>query len=336
MKEALFFKRLNNKKVFCFLCNHFCTIKDGERGFCGVRENKDGVLYTLVYGRPVAEHIDPIEKKPLFHFQPGSFSLSMATAGCNFRCLHCQNADISQPSPAEVACARYAKPGEIVNLALKSGAKSISYTYTEPTIFFEYALDIAKLAREKSLKNIFVTNGYMSKEALEIIRPYLDAANVDLKSFSEDFYKKICSGEIKPVLENLKLMKKYGIWVEVTTLIIPTLNDDEKNLTKIADFIYKELGGDVPWHVSAFYPTYKLVDLPPTGTELLYRGIDIGRKRGLRYVYSGNISGNKNENTCCFNCHKLLVERHGYRIVKNIIKDSKCPDCGAEIAGVWS
>jgi pyruvate formate lyase activating enzyme len=336
LKEALFYRKLKENKVCCFLCHQFCTIGEGKRGFCGVRENRRGVLYSLVYGKPVAQHIDPIEKKPLYHFYPGSSSFSIATVGCNFRCLHCQNADISQPDKSEVDLGGYVAPEQVVKLALKSGVDSISYTYTEPTIFFEYALDIAKLAKKEGLKNIFVTNGYMSEEALKAMEGNIDAANVDLKSFSDEFYKKICSASVKPVLENLKLMKKYGIWIEVTTLIIPSLNDSQENLAKIADFIYEELGKDVPWHISAFYPTHKLTDLPPTAIELLYRGIDIGYKNGLHYVYTGNVPGDSHENTYCFNCRRLLIERCGYKIVKNTTRDNKCPHCGTELAGFLS
>jgi pyruvate formate lyase activating enzyme len=335
MKEALFYKKLEGKKVSCFLCRHFCTINEGKRGFCGVRENRKGVLYSLVYGRPVAQNVDPIEKKPLFHFYPGSTAFSIATVGCNFKCLHCQNADISQPLKEEVGAGNYVDAKQIVDSALSFGCKSISYTYTEPTIFFEYALDVAKIAKEKGLKNNFVTNGYMSEDALKAISPYLDGANVDLKSFSEDFYKKVCSARLEPVLENLKLMIEYGIWVEVTTLIIPTLNDSEENLEKIADFIYEELGMDVPWHVSAFYPAYKLTDLAPTSVKILHRAVEIGLKKGLRHIYTGNVAGNDYENTTCFNCHKLLIKRVGYNVVENVIKENKCPHCNTEIAGCW-
>lgn len=335
MKEALFYKKLEDKKVSCFLCRQFCIISDGKRGLCGVRENSDGVLYALIYGKAIAQNVDPIEKKPFFHFQPGSSSFSISTVGCNFKCLNCQNADISQPHKNEVGKGNYVEPKTIVELALEYKCRSISYTYTEPTVFFEYAFDIAKLAKEKGLKNNFVTNGFMSKEALETIKPFLDGANVDLKSFSGDFYKKVCSAQLEPVLENLKAMVKYGIWVEITTLIIPTLNDSEENFKKIADFIADELGKDVPWHISAFYSAYKLPDLPPAESEILHRAAEIGYSRGLRYVYTGNCPGDKYENTMCFNCKEILIKRFGYSIIRNLIKDNKCPNCKAEIAGVW-
>lgn len=336
MKEALFYKKLEEKKVSCFLCHQFCVIADGKRGICGVRENRDGVLYSLVYGRAIAQNIDPIEKKPFFHLQPGSSSFSIATVGCNFKCLNCQNADISQPYKNEVGDGTYVEPKTIVDLALEYNCRSISYTYTEPTIFFEYAFDIAKLAKERGLKNNFVTNGFMSKEALETIRPYLDGANVDLKSFSDEFYRKICSARLEPVLENLKAMVKYGIWVEVTTLIIPTWNDSEKEFEKIAKFVAEELGRDVPWHISAFYPAYKLENLPSTDPEILHRAAQIGYSHGLRYVYTGNCPGDRYESTICFNCKEILIKRFGYSIIRNLIKDNKCPNCKAEIAGVWN
>lgn len=335
MKEASYYKKLEDKKVFCFLCHQFCTVSDGEYGFCRVRKNVDGILYTLVYGKLIAHHVDPVEKKPLFHFQPGSFSFSIAAAGCNFRCLHCQNADISQPERREVGLGENVFPAEIVSMSLTSGCKSISYTYTEPTIFFEYAFETAKLAKKAGLKNIFVTNGYMSKQILCDIKDYLDAANVDLKSFSGDFYQKVCSAKTAPVLENLKLMKKYGIWLEITTLIIPSLNDDEKNLKNIADFIYEELGKEIPWHISAFYPAYKLKHLRPAEVDILHRAVEIGKKRGLYYVYSGNVPGDIYEHTYCYNCQKLLIERYGCGIINNVMRGNKCGECGAKIAGVF-
>lgn len=336
MKEALFYKKLEGKKVSCFLCHQCCVIADGKRGICGVRENIDGVLYSLIYGMAIAQNIDPIEKKPFFHLHPGSSSFSIATVGCNFKCLNCQNSNISQPYKNDVGRGNYVEPESIVDLALEYNCRSISYTYTEPTIFFEYAFDIAKLAKERGLKNNFVTNGFMGKEALETIRPYLDSANVDLKSFSDEFYRKICSARLEPVLENLKAMVKCGIWVEVTTLIIPTLNDSEKEFKRIAGFVADELGRDVPWHISAFHPAYKLENLPSTDLEILHRAAQIGYSRGLHYVYTGNCPGDKYENTICFNCKEILIKRFGYSIIKNLIKDNKCPNCKTEIAGVWN
>jgi pyruvate formate lyase activating enzyme len=285
-KEALFYEKLADKKVKCVLCNHFCIIGNNQRGVCKVRENREGILYSLVYGKIVAKHIDPIEKKPLFNFLPKTETYSISTVGCNFRCLFCQNFDISQPTEI---IGIDTTPEEVVSEAIKYNCPSISYTYTEPTVFFEFAYDTAKLAKQKGLKNIFVTNGYMSSSALQTIQPYLDAANVDLKSMSDGFYRKICGGSLQPVLNNLKEMIKLKIWVEVTTLIIPGLNDSEEELSNIARFIKDELGENVPWHVSAFFPTYKMLDRPCTPPETVRWARDLGKKIGLQHVYTGNI-----------------------------------------------
>ncbi|RJP60838.1 MAG: AmmeMemoRadiSam system radical SAM enzyme, partial [Deltaproteobacteria bacterium] len=264
MKEAMLYDKSGDGKVKCSLCNHRCTIAPLKRGVCGVRENREGILYSMVYNKAISRNIDPIEKKPIFHFFPGSESFSIATAGCNFKCLHCQNSDISQmPKDQDWIPGRDFEPKEIVSQALQHKCKSISYTYTEPTIFFEYAYDTAELAHKKGIKNVFVTNGYMTKEALHTIRPYLDAANVDLKSFSDDFYKEICGAKLNFVLDSIRTLKEIGVWIEITTLIIPTINDGEEELERIAEFI-REVGEEIPWHVSAFHPTYKLVDRPRT------------------------------------------------------------------------
>lgn len=286
MQEALLYKKLESGNVQCNACNHRCIIAENKRGICGVRENQNGKLYSLVFGKIIAEHIDPIEKKPLYHFLPGTFSLSIATAGCNFRCLHCQNADISQSSNI---IGENRTPEEIIESALKNKCPSISYTYTEPTIFLEFALDCMKLAHERGLKNIWVSNGYMSKETLDLIGPYLDATNIDLKAFSEEFYRDVCGARLKPVLENLIDIKKRGIHLEITTLIIPTKNDSEKELKQIAEFIKKKVGADTPWHVSRFFPHYKMKDTPPTLVEKIYQAVEIGKSAGLKYVYPGNV-----------------------------------------------
>ncbi len=334
MKEALFYTKEKNKKVQCQLCHHRCKILPGKRGICGVRENRDGKLYSLVYGKAIAAHIDPIEKKPLFHFLPGTSSFSIATAGCNFHCQHCQNFDISQFSGKEIP-GKELSPREVINLTQKSNCQSIAYTYTEPTIFFEYAYDTSKLAQKKGLKNIFVTNGFMTKKTLKKISPYLDAANVDLKSFSDKFYREICSARLEPVLESLKLMKKLGIWLEVTTLIIPTLNDSPEELKQIAEFIKNELGKETPWHISRFHPDYKLAHLPSTPLEKIHQASKIGQEAGLRYVYVGNIPGDLGENTSCYNCGELLIKRNLFTILENKIKAQKCPQCGAKIDGFF-
>ncbi len=285
MKEALFYEKLETKKVHCFLCRHHCKISDGKRGLCGVRENKDGTLYTLVYGFPCSYHVDPIEKKPLFHFYPGSKAFSIATAGCNFRCRHCQNNEISQmPRDEGHIYGQKMEPSEVVEMAIKSGCKSISYTYTEPTIFYEYALDCAKLAKEKGISNNFVTNGYIEEEPLKTIKPYLDGANIDLKGFGADFYKKVCGAELNGVLDTIKVYRSLGIWIELTTLVIPGYNDTDEEIRSIARFINNELGAETPWHVSAFYPTYKLTDAPRTPAKTLQNAREIGIEEGLRYV----------------------------------------------------
>jgi len=334
MKEAMFYEKLGDEVVKCNLCSHRCRITDSKRGICGVRENRNGTLYSLVYGKVVARAVDPIEKKPFFHFLPGSRAYSIATVGCNFRCGNCQNFEISQmPKDRNLILGQDVSPEEIVAAAKRNNCESIAYTYTEPTIFFEYAYDIAKLARKEGIKNVFVTNGYITEEALVEIKPYLDAANIDLKGFSEDFYHKNCGARLNPVLDSIRLHKSLGIWIEITTLIIPTLNDSEEELRKIAGFI-KEVGEEIPWHISQFYPMYKLLDLPPIPIATLRRAREIGLEVGLRYVYEGNVPGEAGENTYCYKCGKMLIRRYGYQILENKIKNSACSYCGTKIDGV--
>lgn len=331
----MLYEKIGDKKVQCNLCAHRCKINEGKKGICLVRENRDGTLYTLVYGRTISQHVDPIEKKPLFNFYPGTTAYSIATVGCNFKCQFCQNWEISQMVRDEhLIMGNEASPESIVENAKKYGSKSIAYTYTEPTIFFEYAYDTAKLAHEVDIKNVFVTNGYMTEEAIKKIEPYLDAANVDLKSFSDDFYRKLCGAKLQPVLDALKLMKKLGIWVEVTTLIIPTLNDSSEELREIAKFIVNELGEGTPWHISRFYPAYNLRDKPPTPIETIHKAREIGLNEGLKYVYEGNVPGSTGENTYCPNCKNLIIERLGYQIINKATKDGKCPYCESRIYGV--
>lgn len=334
--EAMLYERIKENIVKCRLCNQKCTIKDGRRGICGVRENRGGTLETLVYDRIIARHIDPIEKKPLFHFYPGSFSYSIGTAGCNFHCTFCQNADIAHMPKAHSGDipGQPFTPEQMVDEAVRSNCKSISYTYTEPTIFFELAMATGKLAHEKGLKNVFVTNGYMSTEALETIAPYLDAANVDLKAFTDEFYKNQCSAKLAPVIESLRTMKKLGIFIEVTTLVIPGLNDSAGEVEMLAGFIAEELGTDTPWHVSRFHPTYKLTDRPATSVSKLKEARQIGIDQGLKYVYTGNVPGLGTENTLCPGCGKAVIERSGFAEVKNRVVNHQCPDCGSKITGV--
>ncbi len=336
MKEAMLYNPLEDGKVQCILCNHRCIISSSKRGLCGVRENREGKLYTLVYGRAISLNVDPIEKKPIFHLFPGSTSFSIATVGCNFRCLQCQNHEISQLPRGEDGRIEGSEvsPSKIVSLTKQNQCQSISYTYTEPTIYFEYAFEIARQAHQGGIKNIFVTNGYMTEEALKTIQPYLDAANVDLKSFREEFYKEVCGAKLKPVLENLKQMRQMGIWVEITTLIIPTLNDSDQEFEEIAQFIVS-LGPEVPWHISAFYPTYKMLNLPRTPASVLHRAREIGIKTGLRYVYCGNIPGEEGEDTFCPHCGRSLIERVGFRVAKNDVVNGACRHCHKKIDGIW-
>ena len=293
MKECLLYKQLSNNQVQCQTCSHYCFIKDGQKGKCGVRENQGGKLYSLVYGRPCAIHIDPIEKKPLYHFLPGSQTFSIATVGCNFSCLACQNWEISQASKISKIDLeqKETSPREIVEMAQENNCPSISYTYTEPTVFLEYALDIMKIAKNKGLKNIWVSNGFFSKETFETTVPYLDAANIDLKGFTEDFYQKICGARLEPVLDNLKRLKEKNIWLEITTLVIPTLNDQEEVFEGIANFIKNELGVDVPWHLSRFSPeiSWKLQHLTSTPLSTLKKAQEIGKKAGLKNIHLGNV-----------------------------------------------
>jgi pyruvate formate lyase activating enzyme len=334
MKEAMFYEREGEGRVRCGLCRFRCLINDGARGICNVRENRGGTLYSLVYGKLCAEHVDPIEKKPLFHVMPGSSSFSIATVGCNFRCHHCQNYSISQLKPDAPVTGAEQTPQEIVQRAIAANCRSISYTYTEPTIFFEFAYDTARLAHEAGLANIFVTNGYITKEALATIAPVLDAANIDLKGFSEGFYRDVVHARLSEVLDSIIEYRKQGIWIELTTLIIPELNDSDAELQGIASFIVTNLGIDTPWHVSGFHPTYKLTDQPPTPAATLQRAREIGRAAGLRYVYEGNVPGKGGENTRCPSCSALLIERYGFAIGTNRIRNGACPDCGVAIAGI--
>ena len=334
MKEALIYEKLADNQVRCNLCAHHCLIGEGRLGICQVRENKNGTLYTLVYGRTISQHIDPIEKKPLYHFYPGSTAYSIATPGCNFRCGWCQNWDISQMPRLEHFIAGYdATPEQVVEQAQQAGCKTIAYTYTEPTIFFEYAYDTARLAQAAGLSNVFISNGYMTSETLETIAPYLDAANIDLKAFQDQTYRKYIGARLQPVLDSLKKLKQLGIWLEVTTLVIPGINDEPGELQDIATFIVLELGNDTPWHISRFFPDYKLKDVPITTLDSLYQARNIGLAAGLNYVYVGNVPGAAGQDTQCPGCGQVLVQRSGLALLENRIQQGHCPDCGVAIAG---
>ena len=335
MKLAMFQEQQEGNKVRCGLCSHRCLIAPGRRGICSVRENQGGMLVTLVYDKIIARNIDPIEKKPLFHFLPGSRSFSIATPGCNFRCKHCQNADISQlpQDHGGMLLGEALSPSEIVNAAVQHRCASISYTYTEPTIFFEYAYDTAVLARAAGLANTFVTNGYLTAEALAMIRPVLDAANVDLKSFRDETYRKICGARLPPVLDTIALMRKLGIWVEVTTLVVPGLNDGGDELREIARFL-AGVDRDIPWHLSRYHPDFEYTQAPETPVATLRRAADIGREEGLRFIYIGNIMG-EGDPTLCPNCGDLLLRRRGFALTENHLRGDRCLKCGGKIPGVF-
>jgi pyruvate formate lyase activating enzyme len=333
MKESRLYKKLKNNQVQCRGCPHYCLLKEGELGKCGVRKNINGKLYLLNYEKVVALNVDPIEKKPLFHFLPGSTSLSLASAGCNFSCLYCQNYDVSQDFRQKPGIpGRNISAEEVVLLALEKKTPSISYTYTEPTVFLEYALEIMKLAHENELKNVWVTNGFLSTESLKLLLPYLDAANVDLKGFDDGFYPKGCGGRLEPVLKTLRAMKKANVRLEITTLVVPTLNDKLETFRKIASFIKNELGEKVPWHITRFSGalSWKLDYLPDTPVQTLKDAYQIAKKQGLKYVYSGNVYGLNLENTYCPQCDALAIERSGYR-VKRFDRNGRCRQCGADL-----
>jgi len=334
-RTALLYEQTDNAAVICNLCSHLCYIPDGHDGICRVRANRSGVLRTLVYDRVIAAHADPVEKKPLFHFLPGTSAFSIATVGCNFHCRYCQNWEISQLPRIHGGSVPGEKftPKEIVALAVKAGCKSLAYTYTEPTIFFELAFDTAILAAEAGLKNIFVTNGYMTAEALKMIHPYLHAANIDLKGFDDKRHRRMSGAKLQPVLDSIMLAKELGIWLEVTTLVVPGHNDSDQELREIARFL-KRVDPAIPWHLSAFFPAYKMMEVEPTDRESLLRAWQIGKEAGLPYVYCGNIPGLQ-EDTICHRCNTKLIERVGFTVVANWLDQGHCPSCRAAISGVW-
>ena len=332
--EALLYEKLADGRVRCRLCNHRCVIAEGMRGLCHVRQNTNQTLFSLSYGRAVAEHVDLVEKKPLFHFYPGSTAYSIGTAGCNFRCRWCQNWQISQtPRDQLWMQGQSILPAQIVAAAKHAGSRSIAYTYTEPTVFFEYAYETAQLAHENGLANLLVTNGYMTREAWDMFRPWLDAANVDLKGFRESTYRKYVGARLQPILDNMKHLKQQGVWLEVTTLVIPGINDDPSELQDAATFVARELGSETPWHISRFFPAYQMTEVPPTPLATLQQAQQIGRDAGLAYVYLGNVQDEAS--TFCPGCGELLIRRTLLGVVENqVLSEGRCPSCGADVAGI--
>ena len=334
-KLSPYFTSLNGGEIQCELCPHRCRVAKGKRGMCRVRENREGKYYSLVYGNPCAVHLDPIEKKPLFHVLPATTSFSLATAGCNLQCKFCQNWEISQAFPEDVYS--YDVPPELViKKAKENGAHSVAYTYVEPTIFYEYMMDTGALAKKAGLLNVTHSNGFINPDPLRNLCKVLDAANIDLKGFTEAFYRELCSGEINPVLETLKTLKKGKVHLEITNLMIPTKNDEMPVLKEMCVWIKKELGPDTPIHFSRFYPLYKLKSLPPTPVSTLERAREIALSSGLEYVYIGNVPGHAAENTFCPKCKKMIIRRTGYMIGEVHMKEGKCGYCGKPIPGIWA
>jgi pyruvate formate lyase activating enzyme len=332
---AKLWQKKDDNKVQCELCSHRCLVKTGSRGLCGVRENRQGQLFSLNYAKAIAAHLDPIEKKPLYHFLPGSDVFSIASAGCNFRCNFCQNWQISQITKGKDAkiIGEYFPPQEVISLAIKHQAQSVAYTYTEPTIFFEYAHDTAKLAQQQNLKNVFVTNGYQTDKAIKLMSGLIDAVNIDLKSFNNDYYQKVCGASLKPVLNSISKMFEEGIWVEITTLVVPGQNDSEKELKQIAEFI-ADIDENIPWHISRFFPTYKMTNSIATPIPTIEKAYQIGKEVGLNFVYVGNVKKDEASNTYCPQCSSLLIKRTGY-MVQNLLEGDTCPQCQTRLRGIF-
>ena len=334
LKEVQYYKKLDDQRIECEICPKRCKIADLERGYCGNKENRGGSYYTLVYSRPCAVHVDPIEKKPLFHYMPGSLTFSLATAGCNFECRFCQNWNIAQFRPEQVKN-YHMSPKRIVEIAKREGCNTIAYTYSEPVVFYEYMYDIAKLAKKEGIGSVMISNGFINKKPLVNLCEYLNAVKIDLKSFTERFYKETCSGELKPVLDTLQTLREIGMWHEIVVLIIPTLNDGNEEIREMSSWIKRRLGPDVPVHFARFHPTYKIKNLPPTPVRTLEGAVQIGKDAGLKYVYIGNVPGHKAESTYCHKCEKVIIRRIGFNILKTDVKSGKCQFCDTPIPGVW-
>jgi len=333
--EARYYQKLPDREIKCELCPRFCILGDKERGFCGVRENQGGKYYTLVYGQVASLNIDPIEKKPFFHFLPGSEAFSLATAGCNLSCKFCQNWEISQMRPEQVKNI-YLPPESVVASCLKYNSPVIAYTYTEPVIFFEFMYDTCVLARKSNIKNVVVTAGYINPEPLADLIKVVEAIKVDLKAFNQNFYRDYVRGELQPVLESIKQIAKSKTWLEIVYLVIPTLNDNPEEIRQMCRWLKAEIGPDYPIHFSRFHPMYLIKNLPPTPISTLEQLRNIALAEGLHFVYIGNVPGHPGENTYCPRCGKLIIERYGYAIKKKELSGNKCRFCGQEIAGVWS
>lgn len=333
LREAIFYKQEGNK-LRCELCPRECLIGEGKQGICKIRINKNGKLYTIAYGNLCARNVDPIEKKPLYHFLPASKAYSIAIEGCNFTCLNCQNWNISQSIP-DIQNINNFLPEQIVEDCIKNQCKSIAYTYTEPICSYEYVLDTARIAKEKGIKNILISNGYINEKPLRNLTPYLDAANIDLKSFSNEIYKKICGGTLQPVLDTLLILKEQNVWLEVTYLLIPEINEDLEMIEEMCNWLVKNNFQENPLHFSKFVPLYKLSHLKTTSLNILEKVAQIALKAGIKYIYLGNVPGHEAENTFCPNCKKILIERTGYHILKNFIKNNTCGFCNEKISGVW-
>ena len=334
ISEAKFYEKLPYKKIKCELCPRECVIDDRERGYCGVRENRGGKYYTLVHSRIAAAHVDPIEKKPLFHFLPGTLAFSVATAGCNVNCKMCQNWDISQSRPEQVRAA-YFPPRMLADAARQNGCPEVAFTYSEPVVFYEYVLDAADAAREAGLKSVVISGGYIQQEPLKLLCKRVDAVKIDLKGYSEKFYKEVVNGELKPVLDALAAIRRLGRWTEIVYLVIPTLNDSDAEFTGLARWIKAELGVDVPVHFTRFHPDYLLKNLPPTPVKTLERAKAIADAEGLQFVYVGNVPGHPAENTRCPGCKRMVVERAGFTIEALHIEKGKCGFCRRPIPGIW-
>ncbi|MGQ9731539.1 MAG: AmmeMemoRadiSam system radical SAM enzyme [Candidatus Zipacnadales bacterium] len=336
MREAMYYDKLGGLKVRCRICPKECVVGDRERGFCGVKENRGGKYYTLVYGQCAALNLDPIEKKPLFHFLPGTTAFSIATAGCNFDCKDCQNWEISQRRPEQITDARTLLPKDVAAGAKRCNAASIAYTYSEPVVFYEYMLDSAVEGHKLGVRSVMISNGYIRPEPLQRLLPHLDAAKIDLKSISEEFYKTYCLGEVAPVLETIKLLKKSGKWLEIVYLVVPTLNDSETMVRKMCEWVYDNVGANVPLHFSRFYPAYQLKKLPPTPYGTMERCYKIAREVGIRYVYVGNVPGTPHETTICPKCGRAVVKRSGFRVLEKNLRNGACKFCAYKIPGIWT